>query len=76
MPDLKLSAQQAQRLWQLPVPACDEALTLLVERGFRTRSDSGEASCETSRRVKIGHNGRRHFWLHFVFGVHEVRRHP
>jgi len=41
MPDLKLTAQQAQRLWQLPVRACDSALGLLVERGFLARSRDG-----------------------------------
>ena len=41
MPDLKLTSQQAQRLWQLPLPECDDALTLLVERGFLARSRDG-----------------------------------
>jgi len=34
MPDLKVTARQARRLWNVPAEACDRALAALVERGF------------------------------------------
>jgi hypothetical protein len=41
MPDLKLTARQARRLWNVPAEACDRALAALVERGFLVQSRSG-----------------------------------
>ena len=34
MPDLKLTARQAQRLWNLSHDVCDTALAVLVREGF------------------------------------------
>jgi hypothetical protein len=41
MPDLKLTAVQARRLWNLPAEACDRALAALVERGFLVQTRTG-----------------------------------
>ena len=41
MPDLKLTARQARRLWNVPAEACDRALAALVERGFLVQTRSG-----------------------------------
>jgi hypothetical protein len=41
MPDLKLTVEQARRLWNLPANVCDAALATLVARGFLTRTPAG-----------------------------------
>ena len=41
MPDLKLTFQQARRLWDAPADRCQSALTLLIDGGFLTRSHDG-----------------------------------
>jgi len=41
MPGLKLTTQQARRLWGLPGDLCDAALALLVEQGFLVRTGTG-----------------------------------
>jgi hypothetical protein len=38
MPDLKLTGQQARRLWNLSQHVCDEALANLVRTGFLWRT--------------------------------------
>ena len=38
MPGLRLSARQACRLWGLDEPLCRTVLTILVDRGFLTRT--------------------------------------
>ncbi len=41
MPGLKLTIQQARRLWGLPLDLCEVALARLVEQGFLARTDAG-----------------------------------
>jgi hypothetical protein len=41
MPDLKLTARQAQRLWNLSHDVCDTALALLVREGFLAQALNG-----------------------------------
>ncbi len=41
MPDLKLTALQARRLWNIPAEVCDAALTALVARGFLVQTRTG-----------------------------------
>jgi hypothetical protein len=41
MPYLRLTAQQAQRLWRLPGDACEAALAALVRTRFLVRSSDG-----------------------------------
>lgn len=41
MPDLKLTVQQARRLFALPVELCDPALDALVLAGFLARTPDG-----------------------------------
>jgi len=41
MPDLKVTARQARRLWNVPAEACDRAPAALVERGFLVQSRTG-----------------------------------
>lgn len=41
MPDLKLTARQARRLWNLSGEVCDRALAALVERGFLVQTRAG-----------------------------------
>src|SRR3954465_3907640 len=41
MPDLKLTARQAQRLWNLSTDVCDTALAVLVREGFLGRAVNG-----------------------------------
>jgi hypothetical protein len=41
MPELKLTLQQAGRLWTLPADACHVALSALVESGFLIRTKDG-----------------------------------
>ena len=41
MPDLKLTATQARRLWNIPADVCDRALAALVERGFLMQTHAG-----------------------------------
>jgi hypothetical protein len=41
MPDLKLTVQQARRLFALPVELCDPALDALVLAGFLSRTPDG-----------------------------------
>ena len=41
MPDLKLTARQARRLWNLSSEVCDRALAALVERGFLVQTRAG-----------------------------------
>jgi len=41
MPDLKLTATQARRLWNIPADVCDRALASLVERGFLMQTRAG-----------------------------------
>ncbi len=41
MPGLKLTTQQARRLWNLPVDLCETALAKLVEQGFLARTGAG-----------------------------------
>ena len=48
MPDLKLTARQARRLWNVPAEACDRALAALVERGFLVQTRAGAFLRRTS----------------------------
>lgn len=41
MPDLKLTVQQARRLFALPVELCEPALEALVLAGFLSRTRDG-----------------------------------
>jgi hypothetical protein len=41
MPGLRLTRQQAQRLWGLDAPTCLELLELLVDAKFLCRADNG-----------------------------------
>jgi hypothetical protein len=41
MPDLKLTASQARRLWNIPADVCDRALAALVARGFLMQTRAG-----------------------------------
>jgi hypothetical protein len=41
MPDLKLTASQARRLWNIPADVCDRALASLVARGFLMQTRTG-----------------------------------
>ena len=41
MPDLKLTLEQAQRLWSLPASVCETALSTLVARRFLTQTPTG-----------------------------------
>lgn len=41
MPDLKLTVQQASRLWNMPTAVATAALSSLVARGFLTETRSG-----------------------------------
>ena len=41
MPDLKLTARQAQRLWNLSHDVCDTALAALVREGFLAQALNG-----------------------------------
>lgn len=41
MPDLKLTAPQARRLWNIPADVCDAALSALVARGFLVQTRTG-----------------------------------
>jgi hypothetical protein len=41
MPGLKLTAEQARRLWGLPIDLCDTVLASLVEQGFLARTAAG-----------------------------------
>ena len=41
MPDLKLTLQQARRLWDVPLELCDAALGVLVSNGFLFRTKDG-----------------------------------
>jgi len=42
MPGLRLTKQQAQRLWALDLATCDELLATLVGAQFLRRTHSGE----------------------------------
>ncbi len=41
MPDLRLSARQARRLWTLDAELCHELLASLVEEGFLRQTADG-----------------------------------
>jgi hypothetical protein len=41
MPDLKLTAGQARRLWNISGEVCDRALASLVEQGFLVKTRAG-----------------------------------
>lgn len=41
MPDMKLTAAQARRLWNIPAEVCDRALAALVARGFLVQTRTG-----------------------------------
>ena len=41
MPDLKLTAGQARRLWNFQADVCDRALAALVARGFLVQTRTG-----------------------------------
>jgi hypothetical protein len=41
MPGLRLTLDQASRLWQIDVHACELLLAALVEEGFLTRTRDG-----------------------------------
>ena len=41
MPGLRLTAQQAQRLWALDATSCSTILSTLVEGGFLSRTRDG-----------------------------------
>ncbi|MGE0449016.1 MAG: hypothetical protein AB7Q29_05465 [Vicinamibacterales bacterium] len=41
MPDLKLTASQARRLWNMPADVCERALSALVARGFLVKTAAG-----------------------------------
>ena len=41
MPGLRLTAWQAQRLWNVDPVICDSLLSVLVETGFLTRATDG-----------------------------------
>lgn len=41
MPDMKLTAHQARRLWNIPAEMCEDALAQLERRGFLTRTADG-----------------------------------
>jgi hypothetical protein len=62
MPGLRLSCQQAQRLWGLDEQTCRELLEFLVEarflnrraNGMYTRIADGRAACPRPRMAKAG----------------------
>ena len=41
MPGLRLTSEQARRLWRLDEPACDAVLGTLVNAGFLARTRDG-----------------------------------
>jgi hypothetical protein len=41
MPDLKLTFQQARRLWDAPADRCHSALSALIDRGFLMQTNDG-----------------------------------
>jgi hypothetical protein len=41
MPDLKLTAAQARRLWNISAEVCDRALAALVSRGLLMQTSTG-----------------------------------
>ena len=41
MPGLKLTVQQARRLWNLPADRCEAVLAALIEQGFLARTVDG-----------------------------------
>jgi hypothetical protein len=41
MPGLRLTSEQARRLWRLDEPACDAVLGALVDSGFLARTRDG-----------------------------------
>ncbi len=41
MPDLKLTVEQAKRLWNIPEAVCRGALAALVARGFLVQTRTG-----------------------------------
>jgi len=41
MPGLRLTPEQARRLWRLDEPACDAVLGALVDSGFLARTRDG-----------------------------------
>ena len=41
MPDLKLTFQQARRLWDAPADLCRSTLTVLIDRGFLMQTHDG-----------------------------------
>jgi len=59
MPGLKLTPQQARRLWGLPADVCDAALASLVEQGFlaQTRAGSYVRRSSCPERIGSGHFG-------------------
>lgn len=42
MPGMRLTGQQAQRLWGLDATTCANALQLLVDDGFLRRTEAGQ----------------------------------
>jgi hypothetical protein len=48
MPDLKLTAAQARRLWNISSEVCDMALAALVARGFLMQTRTGAFLRRTS----------------------------
>lgn len=52
MPDLRLSARQARRLWTLDAELCDELLAALVQEGFLRQAADGTFLRSSEGRLK------------------------
>jgi hypothetical protein len=53
MPDLKLTALQARRLWNIPAEVCDRALAALVSCGFLAQTRTGAFLRRSSGSVAV-----------------------
>jgi hypothetical protein len=54
MPDLKLTARQVQRLWNLSHEVSEVALAVLIRNGFLTRAANGAYIRSGARRDGVG----------------------
>jgi hypothetical protein len=53
MPGLKLTREQACRLWAVNVETCDEAIAMLVEEGFLHNTGTGKYIALPSRTKSV-----------------------
>jgi hypothetical protein len=53
MPQLKLTARQVERLWNLPAAVCEAALSALLHKGFLAKASDGAYVRCSARRAEI-----------------------